>query len=145
MAKSPLAANNSPRMNKSVEIPGMEKGRSLRAATDLGNPFYPAVWRGRSNRIFHRTLGRCQKRRARLSLDFARDPDPFDSAQGHPELVERMSLSNGLPSRYPRSPVRLGGSLALHTLCKLEPALSRGLDSRSAASRGTSLRYDFAE
>jgi hypothetical protein len=26
----------------------------------------------------------------------ARGPDPFDSAQGHPEPVERMSLSNGL-------------------------------------------------
>ena len=47
--------------------------------------------------------------RERQPLDFARDPDPFDSAQGHPEPVERMSLlavslskpSNGLPSRNP--------------------------------------------
>jgi tRNA threonylcarbamoyladenosine biosynthesis protein TsaB len=41
--------------------------------------------------------------RERQPLDFARGPDPFDSAQGHPEpacgelveSVERMSLSNG--------------------------------------------------
>jgi len=38
-----------------------------------------------------RRLSSCE----RQPLDFARGPDPFDSAQGHPEPAERMSLSNG--------------------------------------------------
>jgi hypothetical protein len=40
----------------------------------------------------------------RPSLDPARDPDPFDSAQGHPEHLERMSLSNGRAGFLHRSP-----------------------------------------
>ena len=35
------------------------------------------------------------------SLDLARDPDPFDSAQGQPEPIERMSLSNGRHRHFP--------------------------------------------
>jgi len=64
--------------------------------------------------------------RARLSLDFARDPDPFDSAQGHPEPVERMSLSNGLQAAV----LRLAGPPALYEL-------RRGHECRTGRDKGS--------
>ena len=63
----------------------------------------PQVWRGATPSVAARLPAPepdAAPPRNRLSLDSARDPDPFDSAQGHPEPVERMSFSNGQAGSY---------------------------------------------